>query len=203
MFNRRHFVIFIRVAFVSVQVLATFFIYDAYTDWEMSPAVTSVEFRNVEKELFPAVTVCYPHSWKWPGIINLLDKWNRNKSHWDFDIDNFSGHTWSLSGEDTEELYQNIFLDVVAEQRSTAIEYEYFEGEDVDSITYDFCRQISELFKTPTEQKQGRFIINMLAQLNSGNIEETKKLAGYLDFVISYQKEEHCILKKSKIRSVN
>ena len=61
--------------FVLTQIgLATYFIWDAATDWENSPSVTSVSVKRVQKYAFPSVTLCFPNTWKWPALIKILTK---------------------------------------------------------------------------------------------------------------------------------
>ena len=59
-----------RPIFILIQLLLTiYFIANSYIDWNETPMVTSVHERKVEKEPFPAVSLCYPKTWKWPGIL--------------------------------------------------------------------------------------------------------------------------------------
>ena len=61
--------------FILTQVCLTiYFIWDAATDWQQSPSVTSVSVKRAQKETFPAVTLCYPNTWKWPGLIKVLSQ---------------------------------------------------------------------------------------------------------------------------------
>ena len=32
--------------------------------------------EDVSQEPFPAVSICIPHSWKWPGIVKMISKMN-------------------------------------------------------------------------------------------------------------------------------
>ena len=66
--------------FILTQIgLCAFFIWLAVIDWEESPEVTSVSVHRVQNGAFPAVTLCYPNTWKWPGIIKLLSKLDKTK----------------------------------------------------------------------------------------------------------------------------
>ena len=40
--------------------------------------------------------------------------------------------------------------------------------------SYDFCRLVSELFNTPSEQLQGRFILNVIDQITKGDLTDSK-----------------------------
>ena len=67
----------IKWLFILTQVTFTLiFIWDAVDNWQTYPSVTSIDVANLDQELFPAVTVCYPNTaWKWPGILKLLSNW--------------------------------------------------------------------------------------------------------------------------------
>ena len=63
----------IKIVFIAILVgLTVYFISDAFNDWENYPTVTSVEFRNIENVLFPAVTICYPNSCKMAWNSQLI-----------------------------------------------------------------------------------------------------------------------------------
>ena len=65
----------LRPIFVLFQLgLATYFIFDAYNDWNETPIVSSVSVKSVTNETFPAVTICYANDWKWPGILKASTK---------------------------------------------------------------------------------------------------------------------------------
>ena len=75
--------------------LAIYFTWNSIQDWNETPAVTtgihkfstmcnlqidysvftfSVGVRKVQNETFPAITICYPKSAKWPAIISAASK---------------------------------------------------------------------------------------------------------------------------------
>ena len=165
----------IKVIFTGVQVFLTLlFIQNAFVNWESYPTVTSVEFRKIEKELFPAVTVCYPNTWKWPGIIKVLSKWGEAEER--FDINRQEWHT-NVSGlySSSEQIwYQDIFLNIGKKRGRVATE----TGLGIDGITIvdfipsPFCNEINK-WTIPKQQKLGRIILNMLEQINTNDEFET------------------------------
>ena len=75
--------------------MAALFCNNASTGWEEAPSVSSgklsllkgiylltvsfsmpVDFESVKTIPFPAVSVCYPTSWMWPSIVNLINYLN-------------------------------------------------------------------------------------------------------------------------------
>ena len=85
----------VRYIFVLIQsILALQFIIDAYNEWNDSPIVSSgilklrpalnvstlmepffkVTIQEVDQEPFPAVSICIPTSWKWPGVTKAMGK---------------------------------------------------------------------------------------------------------------------------------
>ena len=169
-----YFITAIKIVFVAIQVgLTVYFISDAFNDWESYPTVTSVEFRNIENVLFPAVTICYPNSWKWPGIVNLLDKWNASPSL--YELDGTNNLRWYLTvGDDRYNTKKDILYNTqffkIGDRRATAMEHDYL----MTGRSYDFCRLVSELFNTPSEQLQGRFILNVIDQITKGDLTDSK-----------------------------
>ena len=195
-----YFITTIKVVFIAIQVcLAVYFISDAFNDWEKYPTVTSVEFRNIENELFPAVTICYPNSWKWPGIINVLDKWNASISL--YHLDGWNNHAWYLTvGDDRDNTKQDIAYNTqffkIGDRRATAMEYDYM----VNGRNYDFCRIVSELFKTPSEQLQGRFILNVIDQIAKGDFSDSKLEEVLMVFDLSRRFAEFKSLKFEDVK---
>ena len=45
-------------------------------DWRSTPIVTTISFKKLNQEVFPAISLCFDHlEWQWPGIINLATQW--------------------------------------------------------------------------------------------------------------------------------
>ena len=131
----KSFITAVKVVFIAIMIFLTvYFISDAWHDWENYPTVTSVDFRNIEKEQFPAVTICYPNTWKWPGIINLLNKWNTSAAQ--FDIGDKANYgAWNLTlGNKTTIGYATQFFKI-ADRRATALQFDYI----VNGNSFDFC----------------------------------------------------------------
>ena len=167
----KSFITAVKVVFIAIMIILTvYFISDAWHDWETYPTVTSVDFRNIEKELFPAVTVCYPNTWKWPGIINLLNKWNTSATQ--FDIGDEANYgAWNLTvgsvfqnNEQTIEYTTQFFK--IADRRATALQFDFI----VNGNSFDFCFLVKKLFETPEEKIQGRFFLNVIDQIAKGNM---------------------------------
>ena len=143
--------------FIVIQVTFTLlFIWDAVDNWQTYPSVTSIDIANIDKELFPAVTVCYPNTWKWPGILKLLSKWDK------------SNFTQGYLG------YQDIFFKL-GWKRAKVFEADY-PVYPFDDMNQRICTLVNGILKSPEGQKQGRFLLNMLGQLhlNNDNFSYTK-----------------------------
>ena len=133
--------------FIATQVTFTLiFIWGAVDNWEKYPSVTSVEIKNIEKEPFPAITVCYPNTWKWPGIINILSKWSQSSE--DFFLD------WHYGD-----------LDAIFKVGLSQANVSDLSGCATPMTTNCLCPLINGIFTTPKEQKVGQFILYIIGQI--------------------------------------
>ena len=155
----------IKVIFTGVQVfLALVFIVDAVDNWQRYPTVTSVEFKKIEKELFPAVTVCYPNTWKWPGIVKVLSKWGQSEEK--FDINKKDWYTNVSSYGSSEQIwYQDIFFNI-GKKKARSYTNTQVKSENLWSDGF-FCTIMNGW--TTKQQKFGRFILNMIEQIQFKN----------------------------------
>ena len=60
------------VFLISQFVIAIYFISDAIQSWNHSPIVTSVSFGDISEIPFPAISICHPNNWKWPGLVKAM-----------------------------------------------------------------------------------------------------------------------------------
>ena len=71
-----------RWIFLLIQVgLTIYFITNAWIDWNATPIVTSIHERKLENEPFPAISICYANTWKWPGIIKAASNLPGQEDH--------------------------------------------------------------------------------------------------------------------------
>ena len=105
----------------------------------------------MKKEPFPAVTVCYPNTWKWPGIINLLSQWGQ------------SNPKFHINEEGLNRFYYLDTFFKMGKIRAWAFrDHDYTPWQICDDC---LCPLVNGFFKTPEEQKQGQFILYMLGQM--------------------------------------
>ena len=146
----------IKWLFILTQVTFTLiFIWDAVDNWQTYPSVTSIDVANIDQELFPAVTVCYPNTWKWPGILKLLSNWVKSNKT----MEN------TLFGINSKRVYIHYihlherFFELVW-KRMYAVDRSQFN---------DTCTLINGTFKNLKGQKQGQFLLNMYVQMILNN----------------------------------
>ena len=65
-------ILFYRLFVFLMLSLAIFYSNQAINDWEQNPTTVSVNTKSTFEVQFPAVSVCRPLSWKWPGIATFL-----------------------------------------------------------------------------------------------------------------------------------
>ena len=139
--------------FVLTQIgLAAYFIWDAATDWENSPSVTSVSVKRVQSYAFPAVTLCYPNTWKWPALIKILSKKVvKGSQNWSF----------------LDELNVDMGLEKIVDYRLLSSSWGYHKMTKNGTIVH-YCRLANHFFrnqKFTEERKFLKWIFNYIGNL--------------------------------------
>ena len=152
----------IKWLFILTQVTFTLiFIWDAVDNWQTYPSVTSIDVANIDQELFPAVTVCYPNTWKWPGILKLLSNWVKSNKTMENTL--FGINSKEVRLGDGNDIHER-FLEL-ARKKLSAVDQSQFR---------DTCTLVNRTFNSPKGQKQGQFLFNMYGQviLNYGFVSD-------------------------------
>ena len=75
--------------------LAIYVASQALQHWINAPIVVSVDTRSIEDVQFPAVSICRPLSWAWPGIVSVMNNFDPDGELAKESIS--EGYTWLLS----------------------------------------------------------------------------------------------------------
>ena len=147
--------------FVLTQIgLAAYFIWDAATDWENSPSVTSVSVKRVQKYAFPSVTLCYPNTWKWPALIKILTK---KVEH--------AGKNWNYLEElNFHKNFDQLLVDF-AELREKSTSWGFHETTKNGSVV-DYCRLANHFFRNRkfiNERRFMKWVFNYIGNLPDKN----------------------------------
>ena len=130
MYRHKNFIMLCRPVFIVFQLLLTiYFIANSYVDWNETPMVTSIHERKVENEPFPAVSLCYPKTWKWPGIIKAAAHMN--------------GEDAVITFGRADRVYKDFFSWGL--QRQFATKYLYYDDQGEGKV--DHCKMYDKILK--------------------------------------------------------
>ena len=136
-------------------VLASYFIWYASENWEKTPTVTTVDLKKIVNETFPAISLCFDHTWKWPGLINFAANWNKNTTSRYFSEKMKENNNHPSQMKIMIDLFSNLIY-------SNTLQY---ESKVNGSYKLDICEYVNYLFVYPEEKEEKYFFLTLAYQI--------------------------------------
>ena len=160
-------------------VIASYFIWYAAENWEKTPTVTTVDFKKIENETFPAISLCFDTTWKWPGLINFAVNWNKNSTSQYFlqkmnENTDHSIQMETLIGISANLVYSNMVQ---------------FESRVNGTTKLDICQHLNYLFIYPEEKEVKDFFLTMAYQIEK--MDSLQAFSLMETFYITFEETAH------------